>query len=205
VLIIGDSLSIGYTPPVAALLADVALVQHSPWDVSDGGAEESAYFEQCLDNWLASPAGVPVTVDLIYFNSGMHNLASSGETPGQGGTYLEYAAQLARVTARLAAYATATRTKLIYGLTTPWLNNVDTDGVITGVLNVNATAIMAAAGVPVVDQHAPIVAKCGAAPTAACFGLTGCWSPHCPPGYGWLAETVIAPPIRAALALDRVE
>ena len=201
VLIIGDSLSIGYTPPVAELLADVALVQHAPWDTSDGGAEEASYFEQCLDNWLASPSGVPVTVDVIWFNSGMHNLGSSpaDNVPGQGGSATEYAAQLARVAARLVAYAAATRTKLIYGLTTPWLNSVATDGVITGTLNPNATAIMAAAGIPIVDQHAPIVAKCGAAPTAACFGLTGCWSPHCPPGYEWLASTVIAPAIRALL------
>ena len=42
VLIIGDSVSIGYTPPVAAHMAKVALVQHSPWDVMDGGAEETA-------------------------------------------------------------------------------------------------------------------------------------------------------------------
>lgn len=42
VLIIGDSVSIGYTPPVATHMAKVALVQHSPWDVLDGGAEETA-------------------------------------------------------------------------------------------------------------------------------------------------------------------
>ena len=59
---------------------------------------------------------------------------------------------------------------------------------------------MAANGVPVVDTHTPIIAKCGAAPTAECFGLKGCWCPHCPPGYNWLASTVIAPAIRAALA-----
>lgn len=137
VLIIGDSLSIGFTPPVAALLADVALVQHAPWDVSDGGAEESAYFEQCLDNWLASPAGIPIKVDVIYFNSGMHNLAANASeaTPGQGGTYEEYGAQLARVTARLVAYAASTGTKLIYGLTTPWLCTSATDAIIMDVLN----------------------------------------------------------------------
>ena len=49
VLIIGDSLSIGYTPAVAANLSDIALVQHAPWDSRDGGAEESAYMDQCLD------------------------------------------------------------------------------------------------------------------------------------------------------------
>jgi hypothetical protein len=42
VLVIGDSVSIGYTPPVTTHMAKVALVQHSPWDVMDGGAEETA-------------------------------------------------------------------------------------------------------------------------------------------------------------------
>ena len=43
VLIIGDSVSIGYTPWVAQHMGDVALVQHSPYDSRDGGAEETAY------------------------------------------------------------------------------------------------------------------------------------------------------------------
>ncbi len=34
VLIIGDSLTIGYTPVVAELLQNIALVQHAPWDTS---------------------------------------------------------------------------------------------------------------------------------------------------------------------------
>lgn len=41
VLIVGDSVSIGYTPFVASVLKDIALVQHAPWDYSDGGAEET--------------------------------------------------------------------------------------------------------------------------------------------------------------------
>jgi len=43
VLVIGDSVSIGYTPPVAKHMAKVAQVVHSPFDISDGGAEETAY------------------------------------------------------------------------------------------------------------------------------------------------------------------
>ena len=39
VLVIGDSLSIGYVPPLAAALKDIALVQHAPADTGDGGAE----------------------------------------------------------------------------------------------------------------------------------------------------------------------
>ena len=36
VLIIGDSVSIGYTPYVAKRMSGVAFVQHSPYDVTDG-------------------------------------------------------------------------------------------------------------------------------------------------------------------------
>eukprot|EP01045_Picozoa_sp_COSAG04_P042669 COSAG04_NODE_13593_length_599_cov_1.596000_1_plen_110_part_00 len=38
VLIFGDSVSIDYVGDVKQNLSDVALVQHAPWDVSDGGA-----------------------------------------------------------------------------------------------------------------------------------------------------------------------
>ena len=206
VLVIGDSLTIGYTPLLASELADIAFVQHAPWDVSDGGAEEVAYFEQCLDNWLASPSGMPWTPDLIYFNSGMHNLATSGTpghgtVPGQGGNASEYEAELLRVTARLvsAAQASGGKTTLMYGLTTPWLCDASIDGVITGTLNTAAAAIMASAGIWTVDMHGPIVEKCGQAPVTSCFGVSNCYCPHCPSGYGWLAQTIIAPAIRAAL------
>ena len=43
VLIVGDSVSIGYTPLVAKAMEKIALVQHSPFDERDGGAEETAY------------------------------------------------------------------------------------------------------------------------------------------------------------------
>jgi hypothetical protein len=68
VLILGDSVSIGYTPPIAAHMAKLALVQHSPWDVVDGGAEETAYGVQCLDYFLRSPEGVRLRPDVIMFN-----------------------------------------------------------------------------------------------------------------------------------------
>ena len=240
VLVIGDSLSIGYTPAVAANLSDVALVQHAPFDVRDGGAEEAAYLLQCLDFWTAHPSGIPFVPDLVWFNSGMHNLATAGTpghgtVPGQGGNSSEYGPQLAAATTRLVAWAAANKVKLIYAWTTPYLNNAATDAVITGTLNPAAGAIMTsckwaggpraeqgglfflpalttlrwppfspplpcAVGIPQVDLHKPIIDKCGAAPQASCFGQVGCWSPHCPPGYSWLATNFIAPAIRAALA-----
>ena len=65
VLIIGDSLTIGYTPYVNTALADIAVVQHAPWDTSDGGAEETAYGLQCIAQWLASPSGIPIVADVV--------------------------------------------------------------------------------------------------------------------------------------------
>ena len=72
VLVIGDSVSLGYTPSLTTILADVALVQHAPWG-GDGGAEETAYGIQCLDYWLRSPSGIEIAPDLVFFNFGLHD------------------------------------------------------------------------------------------------------------------------------------
>lgn len=69
VLWIGDSLSLGMIPHLAANLSDIALVQHSPWG-GDGGAEETAYGEYCLDYFLSSPSGMAIKPDVILFNFG---------------------------------------------------------------------------------------------------------------------------------------
>ena len=179
VLIIGDSLTIGYTPAVAANLADIALVQHAPWDTSDGGAEESAYFAQCLDNWVRSPSGIVFWPDVVYFNSGMHNLQTSGQTtPGQSGNASEYAAEMLNVMTRMKAWAMGSpgnKTKLIYGLTTPLLCDASVDGIITGTLNAAAASIASSLDIWVADPHGPITAQCGAAPVQTCFGVGGCF------------------------------
>ena len=198
-------MSLGYTPIVTTNLSDVALVQHAPWG-GDGGAEEADYLEQCADYWLSHPSGLPFVPDVLWFNSGMHNIVANGTpghgtVPGQGGNSSaeSYAQPLSRVTAKLVAWAKTNNVKLIFALTTPFLNNLVTDTLITGTLNVAATQIMNAANVPIVDLHTPIIKKCGPVPQASCFNLTGCWSPHCPPGYEWLAMNYIIPVLRAAL------
>ena len=99
VVSVGDSLTIGYTPLVAEILNDVAFVQHVPWDESDGGAEETAYGLQCIDLWLASPSGMPISPDLIYFNFGMHDFTTdctpgNGCVPGQSGNTTVYPGEL---------------------------------------------------------------------------------------------------------------
>ena len=86
ILIIGDSVSIGYTPKIASHMAPIALVQHSPWDVEDGGAEETAYGVTCLRYMLHSPTGVFLKPDVIMFNWGLHDGPLGNVTqPGQAG------------------------------------------------------------------------------------------------------------------------
>ena len=139
VLVIGDSLSIGYTPLLAANLSDVALVQHAPWDVSDGGAEETQYGERCLEFFLASPSGMAINPDLITFNWGcvdgnilcawcvnnqsslsfflfrMHDGPLGNNTlPGQNLPPTDYAAQLENITQSLVAFAAKTGAKVWY-------------------------------------------------------------------------------------------
>ena len=75
VLIVGDSVSIGYTPWVAQALQDQAFVQHSPWG-GDGGAEETQYGYRCLDNLIRAPDGTPLSPDVLVFNWGLHNSLS---------------------------------------------------------------------------------------------------------------------------------
>jgi len=64
VLIIGDSISIGYTKPLTALLEGKATVVHNP-----GNAQHSAFGLANLDAWLGETEW-----DVIHFNHGLHDL-----------------------------------------------------------------------------------------------------------------------------------
>lgn len=180
VLILGDSVSIGYTPYVADILADVALVQHTPWG-GDGGAEETAYGDQCLDYLLRAPDGTPLRPDVLYFNFGLHNTGNN-TIPGQAGPAAEYAPHLENIVKKLRAWAgpadgadgSSSSVKLLFALTSPMLNNVATDDVVLN-NNKDAAAIMAEYGIPTIDLHAPIIEKCGPVPQTTCFNETNCW------------------------------
>ncbi len=164
VLLIGDSVSIGYAslaqPSAPELLSDVALAQHAPWDVSDGGAGDTANGVACLDRYLVTQAQQPVLWDLITFNFGLHDLTN--------GTTCEalYREQLTNITVRLQQQQQLAQ--LLYITTTPFMpmrlegNDVVED------LNEIARAVMAAHGVPVLDLYAQVVAHCGPVPYADC-------------------------------------
>ncbi|MBN2269850.1 MAG: family 43 glycosylhydrolase, partial [Sedimentisphaerales bacterium] len=64
VLIIGDSISIGYFPSVKELLEDKAVVVHNP-----GNAQHTRFGLDKLDQWLGQSKW-----DVIHFNHGLHDL-----------------------------------------------------------------------------------------------------------------------------------
>ena len=197
VLVIGDSVSLGWTPALADLLKAEAMVQHSPGG-GDGGAEETAYGLQCLDYFLRSPNGTMNVPDVLIFNWGLHDGVYLGPfpwtgpgtyhwpgpgnmtIPGQEGPEWLYSTQLSQITQQLVAWAAAHngRTKLLFALTSPMICNKTSDDDVAW-LNVQATTIMARFDVPIVDLRAPIIGKCGPPPQPTCFGLADGFCPHC--------------------------
>lgn len=201
VLIIGDSVSIGYTPLVTKAMAKVALVQHSPYDVRDGGAEETAYGVQCLDYMLRSPGGVFLKPDVIMFNWGLHDGPLGNSTvPGQAGLPDVYAAQLEVITQKL--IAAEPQAKLLFALTSPYMCSATNDGCVVN-LNNQASAIMAKYKIQTINLHDAVVAKCGPPPQPNCFNVSHCFCPHCAgggaPGYQFLTDNVIAPALTKLL------
>ena len=199
VLVVGDSISLGYTPALSTALADVAMLQHAPFS-TDGGSEEAAYTLQCLSFWLASPSGERLPWDLVYVNSGMHNSGQGADwiVPGQSGEPAAYAAELSSILTVLVSRAP----RVVFGITSPMMCNSTIDAVISGTLNPVARLIADDAGLSdsVVDLYAAVTAACGAVPQASCFGQAGGFCPHSnSEGYAYLAGE-IAPVIRSALA-----
>ncbi len=116
VLVIGDSISIGYTPFVKAFLKGLAQVAHNP-----GNAGDTWRGLKNLDKWLGKEKW-----DLIHFNWGLWDLAWRKQTPrGPRGldkkkgkltsTLEQYTTNLRILTARLKA----TGARLVWAATTP--------------------------------------------------------------------------------------
>jgi len=113
VLIIGDSISIGYFAPTKQLLAGKAEVVHNA-----GNAGHTRNGLTQLDAWLGDTPW-----DVIHFNHGLHDLKyvnAKGDlvAPDQGTQVMsvdEYARNLEQIVKRLKQ----TRAKLIFATTTP--------------------------------------------------------------------------------------
>jgi acyl-CoA thioesterase-1 len=150
VLLIGDSISIGYTREVRQRLAGRANVHRPPVNCGPTvlGLEQ-------LERWLGSGHW-----DVIHFNFGLHDLKYMDDK----GTYIvpgphdrplaspeEYAANLRKIVARLKG----TGARLIFANSTPV--PAGTVGRVAGseqAYNVAAEQVMRDAGVPVDDLHA---------------------------------------------------
>ena len=64
-LVVGDSVSLGYTGPLTALLEKRCTVVHAPFS-GDGGACDTNYALQCAEPWLNSTLdGSPVPSCLL--------------------------------------------------------------------------------------------------------------------------------------------
>lgn len=205
VIVLGDSVSIGYTPVLNQALNDVALVQHAPYDTRDGGAEETAYGLQCLEYFVHGPHGDLLVPDVLVFNFGLHDGPLGNSTvPGQQGNSSVYPGELEQIVLKLKAIYDGLETKLVFALTSPMLCDANADGNVVA-LNNAASAIMERHGVLVLDPHAAIIEQCGPVPQASCFGQNRCFCPHCSgQGYTWLAQNVFGPFLRNLFTAETI-
>ena len=85
-IIIGDSVSIGYTPHLQTLLSSKVQVQHAP-SAGGGGADDTPYGLQCivhpLESFIRTARYEPAHFDLITFNFGLHDMEYN-TTDGEG-------------------------------------------------------------------------------------------------------------------------
>jgi alpha-galactosidase len=142
VLLIGDSISIGYTVPVRGLLKGIANVHRIP---ENGGPTTRGLAK--LDEWLGTNEW-----GVIHFNWGLHDLKL--EAPGQHQVELEeYELNLARLLDRLQRTGAA----LIWATTTPVPKGVkgpERDPADVPRYNEAARRVMEAAGVRINDLYA---------------------------------------------------
>ena len=87
--VLGDSVSIGYTPFLSLFMRSELSIQHTPWDETDGGAGATHEGLDCLDFWirdldheLLSPAP-----EMIIWNFGLHDQPHGEHTAAVNATY----------------------------------------------------------------------------------------------------------------------
>ena len=142
VLLIGDSISMGYTLPLRKLLEGKANVHRIP---ANGGPTKNGVAN--LDKWLGSG-----TWDLIHFNWGIHDLKHMPDGKRQV-EVADYEANLRQLVTKMKA----TGAKLIWASTTPIpqgeLNPVRTFGKVPEYNDI-AAKVMKEAGVTINDLNA---------------------------------------------------
>lgn len=160
-IVIGDSVSIGYTPIVAAALNGSIQVQHSPAS-GGGGADDVGTGVACQPYFLrtaaynagpGTPLGSMPSWGLISFNFGLHNLNNAPSAEA------EYSQLLVNFTEAL--QAAQPQAKLVYITTTPYMQYRFFGNMVVEQLNEIARSIMAPRGIPVIDLYAHVIDFCG--------------------------------------------
>ena len=195
VLIIGDSVSAGYTPFVrAALASDAVNVQHGPDNAGGGNADGVGYGELCTRYFVRTPQYELPPWDVITFSFGLHDGADSNASFTDG---LSSIADQLLQTAKDAATPGRRPARLVYFQTTipggagsvPGSESPNDKRAQR--LNAIAAEIMGARGITIIDLYRTML-ECG----DACKTC----KPHCgPEGYQYLTDHAIVPAIKAAL------
>ncbi|MEM7307807.1 MAG: SGNH/GDSL hydrolase family protein [Planctomycetota bacterium] len=166
VLLLGDSISMGYTEPVGELLAGRAVVQRAlrPDGERAENCQGTNHGVQHLARWLAQDGG---GWDVVHFNFGLHDLKrvqpDTGKNSGlprdpHQASPERYRAQLSEIVARLQASGA----RLVFATTTPVPSApLRPHRAPADVLLYNQIArdVMSAAGVPVNDLHGFVMAR----------------------------------------------
>ncbi len=152
VLLIGDSLRMGYQRRVRELLGDAAVVE-----APEENCGHSMWIRERLDEWAIEP-----DPDLIHFNAGIWDLGwMPGETVPRF-TVAAYARNLKLIVERLQR---ETRAELIFATTTPVLRPLRSDvpnercevAPIVARYNAAARKVMDAHDVPVNDLYGAVM------------------------------------------------
>jgi hypothetical protein len=194
VLIVGDSVSAGYTPALRLSLADVVTVGHGPNNSGGGNADGVGYGALCTPYFVRTPDHELPPWDVITFNYGLHDGSDTNASYHKG--IASIADQLVATSHSVHRSGSAT---LIYFATTH-----SDGGVVPGepvtpgnqrVLELNELAlhVMEERNITFVDLFQTMT-DCGAI-CSAC-------KPHCDAqGYQYLVDHAIAPAIKHAMHL----
>jgi acyl-CoA thioesterase-1 len=146
-LLLGDSISMGYTLPTRKLLAGKANLHRAPENCG-----ETRKALENLDKWLGEGKW-----DVIHFNSGLHDLKYAlGETPEKGDSnnvpLEEYEKNFEQIVTRLEE----TGAKLIFATTTPYPEGLSPPRVPEDAVRYNEAAlrVMKSHGVAINDLYA---------------------------------------------------
>jgi len=156
VLIIGDSISIGYMKPLKAMLKGKANVSHNP-----GNAAHSGNGLAKLESWLGRTKW-----DVIHFNHGLHDLKYVADKGGKSKTKKnahiqvpldKYRENMEAIVIRLKK----TGAKLIFATTTPYPAGVKPLRIPADAVKYNSAAleVMKEHGVVVNDLYAFVLAQ----------------------------------------------